>query len=183
MPSSDRACRPENELFNGSLGTIFLLYPVLSSRPRNLIGRRFGSRSPPGVPLPPCISLLTCAEAREVAAAGGAAIRRGSQAQAHGDGAGRAIVLQAPGGQLLAIAARTAGVSPRAGGPHAGLPAGPAALATQGIDAHDGLQILGETAPVGHMHVARTALGTGKLHARMYIIINVFPRMLTRDNT
>src|SRR5271154_2232772 len=90
----------------------FLSYPVLSSRLLNLIGRRFRGRSPPGVPLPPCISLLTCAEAREVAAASGTAIRSGSQAQAKGDGAGRGVGLVAPGGQFLAIAARASGVFP-----------------------------------------------------------------------
>ena len=79
----------------------------------------------------PAMLFLARAEAREIAAAGRAAIRSGAASQQDHGPARRVIILFAPGAQILAIAARAAGESPGAVGPDAGSPAGAALTAAQ----------------------------------------------------
>lgn len=75
------------------------------------------------------------------------------------------IILLAPGGEILAIAARAAGIFPGSAGPDAGFPTGPAAAAAQGIDAEDAFENFGNGLPVRDAHVSRAALRTGQLHS------------------
>ena len=83
--------------------------------------------------MPPREPLLAFAEAGEVAAAGRATVRRSAQPQQHTRPARGVIILLAPGGKFLAIAARAARIFPGAVLPHAGFPARAAAPAPQGI--------------------------------------------------
>ena len=73
--------------------------------------------------VPPGEFFLAPFEAGEVAAAGNAAVRSGAEAQPQCGPAGRAVVLFAPGGKLLAITFGAACVFPGGGFPGAGGPA------------------------------------------------------------
>ena len=99
--------------------------------------------------MPPGEFFLTPFEAGEVAAAGDAAVRSCTEAQPQLGPAGRAVVLFAPGGKLLAIALRAARVFPGGGFPGAGGPAGIAAAAAQRANPDQALE------PLGHANAAR----------------------------
>src|SRR5262249_18423205 len=111
-------------------------------------------------------SFLARPKAGEIAAASGAAIRRRADAQQQARPFWRAIVLFAPRGQVLAIAAWTPRIFPGAASPNAGLPASPAAPAAERINAENTLQNFDQVLPVRHPDVARAALRTGQLHVR-----------------
>jgi len=113
---------------------------------------------------PPREFLLARPETGEIAAAGSAAIRRRSHAQQDRGPSRRTIILLAPGGQFLAVATRAARVSPCVTGPHAGLPARPAAAATQLVNPQAGLTILSQSAALRNTDLAFAALWTGQLH-------------------
>ena len=192
MPSSGRACRSESERSNGSLGTIFLARPAFARHPvtvflfwsrysgcvwtrqcRKLIldrriGFDFGRRWVPirWVPIlvPPGEFFLTSFEAGEVAAAGNTTVRSGAEAQLQSDPARRAVVLFAPGGKLLAIALRAAGVFPGGGFPGASGPAGIATAATQRANPDQTFEPLGHASAVGHTGITRAALRTRQFH-------------------
>ena len=89
----------------------------------------------------PRVAFLAGAEAREIAAARGTAVRRRADSQKEPGPQRRIIVLLTPGGQILAIAARAAGVSPRTAGPTAGFPARLASAAAQLINPDQSLQM------------------------------------------
>jgi hypothetical protein len=93
---------------------------------------------------------LTLFEAGEVTAAGDAAVRSGAQPQLQQSPAGRAVVLFAPGGKLLAIALRAARVFPGGGFPSTGGPAGIAAAAAQGANPNQALEPFGYASAMGH---------------------------------
>ena len=86
------------------------------------------------LPRAPAMLFLASAEAGEIAAAGGAAVRSRAAAQQDHGPARRMIVLLAPGAQILAIAAGTAGKPPGSVGPNAGSPACAAFAAAQRVD-------------------------------------------------
>jgi hypothetical protein len=110
----------------------------------------------PWVPIlvPPGEFFLTPLEAGEVAAAGDTAVRGGAEAQLQRGPAGRAVVLFAPGGKLLAIALRAARVFPGGGFPGAGGPASLAAAAAQGANPDQALDPLGHAGATGHTGIA-----------------------------
>ena len=115
--------------------------------------------------MPPGKPLLAFAEAGEIAAAGRATVRRSAQAQQNARPAGRIIVLLAPGGEFLPIAAWTARISPRSVLPHTGFPARVATPASQRILADQAAQRLRDPVSVRNAYVASTALRASKLHS------------------
>ena len=116
--------------------------------------------------MPPGEPLLAFTETGEVAAAGRAPVRRGAQAQQNARPAGRVIVLLAPGGEFLAIAARTARIFPCAVLPNTGLPARAATPAPQWILADQSAQLLSKPVTVRHAYIAGAALRASKLHSQ-----------------
>ena len=186
MPSSGRACRRGTSCFNGSLGTIFILprlcpafvervstEPSLLQRLRHVLRYRlrlhcsvaFHARGRlRASPMTPTEAFLAPPEAGEIAAARRTAVGCGPQPQKQRYPAPRIIVLFAPGGEFLAVAARAARVSPCALRPNTGLPAIAATAATQGINADDAAQHLRYVSPMRYTRFAATAFRAGKLH-------------------
>jgi hypothetical protein len=113
---------------------------------------------------PPAMLFFACSETGEIAAAGGAAIRGGTAAQQNHSPTRRVIVLLAPGAQILAIAAGTAGKSPGSISPYAGFPARAAFAATQRVDSEQSPNFLPQTCFMGDPYVPCSALWAGKLH-------------------
>ncbi len=164
MPCSDRACRTENELIDGSLGTIFFyaqVIPFLRIALRLLLGNLRFCRLPR---LPPRILLLARPETREITAAGRAAIRRRADAEHPDDPAARMIVLLTPSGQFLAIAARAARVFPRTRRPYTGMPAHVAPAAPQGINSQQSFKIFSDILSLRNTNVTRSTVRTSELH-------------------
>jgi hypothetical protein len=114
--------------------------------------------------VPPGEFFLALLEAGEVAAAGDAAVRSGSEAQLQGGPARRAVMLFAPGGKLLAIAFRAARVFPRGGFPGASGPTVIAAAAAQRANTDQALEPLGHTRAMGHTGIAGAALRARQFH-------------------
>ena len=112
----------------------------------------------------PTEAFLAPFKAGEIAAAGGAAIRGGTAAQQNHSPTRRVIVLLAPGAQILAIAAGTAGKSPGSISPYAGFPARAAFAATQRVDSEQSPNFLPQTCFMGDPYVPCSALWAGKLH-------------------
>jgi len=122
--------------------------------------------SGPLVPIlvPPSEVFLALLETGEVAAAGDTAVRSGAEAQQQGGPAGRAIVLPAPGGKLLAIAFWAARVFPSGGFPGTSGPAGIAAAAAQRANADQAFEPLGDTRATRHTCIAGAALRARQFH-------------------
>jgi hypothetical protein len=112
----------------------------------------------------PTEALLAPPEAGEIAAACRAAVGSRAHAQQEHDPARRMIVLLAPRGEFLAVAAGAACVPPSAFRPYAGLPAMAATAATQGINTEDAAEHLRDASPVRHTRLAATAFRARKLH-------------------
>ena len=115
--------------------------------------------------MPPGEPLFAFTETGKVAAAGRAPVRSGTQAQQNARPAGRVIVLLAPGGEFLAIAARTARIFPCAVLPNTGLPARAATPAPQWILADQSAKLLSKPVAVRHSYIAGAALRASKLHS------------------
>jgi uncharacterized protein DUF5612 len=135
-----------------SLGAIRLIR-------RPVGGRRF-DRLRGGLRLAPGVSLPTFLKAREVAAAGGAAVRRRSDSKEKANPGRWMVVLLAPGSQILAVTARAASIFPGSIGPCAGFPTRSATAAAQGIDPYQRPHYLAKGPPMRHAHIACSALGT-----------------------
>lgn len=189
MPGSGRACRRGTSCYFGSLGTIFYFAPSPNrSIPRDhcnagaflfqslrcLPGQRWRwSRSAilrrrcsfHASLITPTEAFLAPPEAGEIAAAGGAAVGGGANAQKKPGPARRMVILLAPGGELLAIAAGAVCVLPRALRPRAGLPAMAATAATERINTGDAAEHLRSGSPMRHPRFTAPAFRARKLHS------------------
>ena len=90
----------------------------------------------------PSEAFLARAIAGEITAAGGASVGRGAQPQKDHGPAWRMIVLLAPRGEFLAIAARAVCVLPRALRPSTGLPTMTATAAAERINSNQAAEHL-----------------------------------------
>lgn len=115
--------------------------------------------------LPPREALPARAKAHEIAPARAAPIGRSAQPQQHQRPKRRVIVLFVPGRKVLAKAAGTARIFPRAACPYASRPTSVAAPAADRIDSDEGAPALGEISVTGNPNFARAAFRAGKLHS------------------
>jgi|ERR1700722_13388958 hypothetical protein len=123
--------------------------------------------------LSPGEALFAGAVAREIATARSTAVRGRAPAQQDSGPQRRMVILLAPGGQFLAIAARATGIFPRSRMPDTGAPTGFAAPATQGIRSEKRLDMLSQTPPMRHAYISCATFRTGKLHWASSIITNL----------
>jgi len=164
MPAGERADR--RVTWNHIFFTHRLVAPPISQYNSIKLFRNLGFRFfvHPRFRLPPGILFFARPEAREIATAGSAAIRRRAQLKQQADPAARAIVLRAPGGQVLTIAAWASRELPGPGGPCAGLPARAASPAPQGVDPQQSFDVFSEIPVLRNTNVARSTLGACELH-------------------
>ena len=114
--------------------------------------------------LPPREPFLAVLKTCEIAPARRAPIRRGPQPHLDDRPRGRMVILLAPGGQILAIATRAAGIFPVAAGPSAGFPSGMAFPAPQRIYPKNRFKVLDEMTAVRYLYITQAAIGAGQLH-------------------
>ena len=148
------ACGQLRHLFSGSLhGRGLLTYrgsPLVQCSPH-----RFGTNL-----VTPGETFLLRLEAGEIAAAGRATPRSSAEAQQKPRPAGWVIAMGCPFGQLLAVAAGAARISPGAIGPDAGFPAAAAAPATQRRNSQKTLEALHQSLGSGKSRVSRPTMWT-----------------------
>ena len=103
-------------------------------------------------------------ETGEITTTCGTAVRR-SAATKHDQGpTRRVIILLAPGGQFLTVAARAAREFPSSSGPNASTPTTSASEAAERIDPEEGADLFRKILFMRNPHIASPALWTRKLH-------------------
>ena len=111
--------------------------------------------------VPPTEAFLAAAEAGEIATAGRATIGRGADPQKKRGPTRGIVVLFAPRGQFLAVAARATSEAPSAFRPDTGFPAMAAAAAAKGINSEDPAKHFGNRAAMRHARFPGAAFRAG----------------------
>ena len=170
MPCSSRACRLESELFDGSLGTIFVFRtgdqvrwpvpPALACFFRVLLLRRS---------LAPRKTFFAGSEACEIAAAELAAVRCRAQPEPNPRPPRRPVVMFRPGAEVRAQAFRTTRVAPQRNVEDEGFKARVAFAAAKRKHSDYTFRARKKAVQPGVADCSCPALGTGaKSHKRLY---------------
>lgn len=118
--------------------------------------------------MPPGETLAARPEAGEIAAARRTTVGCRANSQQEPSPAWRTVVLLAPGGQLLSVAAGAACIFPCAIGPHAGFPTVAATAAPQLRDSQPAAEKLRKVLALGDPHIARSAFWASELHPNLF---------------
>jgi len=144
--------------------------------------RRFFPTDRAWLPFSPRIAFLARAETGEIAAARRAAVGSRADTQHDARPGRRMVVMLAPGGQLLPVAARAARVFPGPRSPRAGFPTGLAAPAAQRINPHQPFDIFRKILPLRYTHIPGTAFRTRQLHLRPLTRFPIISEMNVTEN-